>query len=316
MFYHEGDKSLLSKFYVICVVSNPVMYQSRYRLYEKFKAHMLASGVNLFTVELQMGDRAFQITEACNPMNLQLRTWDELWHKENMINLAIARLPRDWEYCAWIDADLEFVNKNWPFDTVQRLQHYMFVQMFQNAVDIGPNGETLYMHDGFIWGYLNGKPPGKKYHNIGHPGYCWAARREAIDYVGQLFDVGILGAGDRHMATSLIGEAVNSFPSNNATELSSEYVRHLYRWQDRCTKYIKHDVGFVPGTILHDFHGKKKDRGYQDRWQILIKNGYDPELDLIRDWQGVYQLSDRSMKLRDDIRRYFRSRNEDSIDTQ
>lgn len=310
--YHENDRCLLDKFYVVAVISNPVRYTSRYALYEKFREHMKASGVKMLTVELQLGDRCFQITEKDNPMHLQLRTWDEIWHKENMINLGIARLPVDWEYVAWVDADVTFTNPNWPLDTVQALQHNYFVQMFQNAIDLGPNGETIQLHNGFVWSYLNGRPCGKDYMGLGHPGFAWAARREAIDYVGQLLDMGILGAGDRHMALSMIGRAESSFSKH----VTSEYARHVLRWQDRCEKYIKRDIGYTPGTILHNWHGRKKDRGYQDRWQILIKNQYDPELDLLRDWQGLYKLSDRSIKLRDDIRRYMRSRKEDSIDLE
>jgi hypothetical protein len=111
---------------------------------------------------------------------------------------------------------------------------------------------------------------------------------------------------------SMIAAAQQSF----ASDVTSEYARHVMRWQERCEKHIRRDVGFVPGTILHSFHGKKKDRGYQDRWKILIKNKFDPELDLMRDHQGLYKLTDRSIKLRDEIRRYFRSRNEDSRDVE
>lgn len=308
--YHHQDRKLLEKFYVISVISNPIRFTSRYELYQKFRDHMEDSGVNLITVELQQGERAFQITEAGNPRHLQLRTFHELWHKENMINLGLAKLPRDWEYVAWVDADLYFQRTDWAIETVQQLQHNYFVQMFQTAIDLGPTGESLQIHHGFVWSYLNGRPAGKDYMGLGHPGYAWAARREAIDFTGQLLDMGILGAGDRHMALSLIGRAESSFSKH----VTSEYARHVLRWQDRCEKYIKRDIGYVPGTILHGWHGRKKDRGYQDRWQILIKNEYDPELDLMRDWQGLYQLTDRSIKLRDDIRRYFRSRQEDSID--
>jgi len=56
------------------------------------------------------------------------------------------------------------------------------------------------------------------------------------------------------------------------------------------------------------------DRHYSDRWKILVDNKYNPESDLKRDAQGLYSLTDRSPGLRDGIRTYFRSRNEDSID--
>lgn len=309
---------MLKKLWVVAVVSNPVRFSSRYNLYLKFMDGMKRAGVNVLTVELQLGDRAFQLTEAGNPHHVQLRCWDELWHKENMINIGISRLPHDWEYVCWIDADVHFANPNWAFETVQQLQHYQIVQMFQNAVDLGPSGEVLQTHNGFMWSYLQGKPFGKGYSHW-HPGYAWAARREAIDAVGGLLDIAILGAGDHHMALAMIGRAKSLDYNKSQQEFhkmgaDSEYVNAIFRWQDRCERFIGRDVGFVPGTILHDWHGRKRDRKYLERWQILIQNKYDPRTDLKRDWQLLYQLTGENIKLRDDIRRYMRSRNEDSID--
>jgi hypothetical protein len=52
-------------------------------------------------------------------------------------------------------------------------------------------------------------------------------------------------------------------------------------------------------------------RGYPDRWKILRDQDFDPQRDLHRDWQGLYQLAPHRIGLRDGIRGYFRSRNED-----
>jgi hypothetical protein len=48
------------------------------------------------------------------------------------------------------------------------------------------------------------------------------------------------------------------------------------------------------------------------RWRILLDNNFDPRTDISRDWQGVYQLTGNKPRLRDQIRAYFRDRNEDS----
>jgi hypothetical protein len=72
------------------------------------------------------------------------------------------------------------------------------------------------------------------------------------------------------------------------------------------------------GLGLHYFHGAKRQRGYADRWRILAENRFNPDDDLSRDAQGLYQLMDRheprNVRLRDQLRHYFRSRNEDSIE--
>ena len=47
---------------------------------------------------------------------------------------------------------------------------------------------------------------------------------------------------------------------------------------------------------------------------ILANNNFDPYIDLKRDKHMLYQLSGNNYKLRDDLRKYFLNRQEDSID--
>lgn len=306
------------KLHVISVISNPVRYSSRYNLYRQFEKYMKDNEplIEFHPVELAFGRRPFELDA-----ELRLRTYDEIWHKENMINLAIQKLPPGWKYVAWIDADIEFQRKDWAEETMHQLQHYMVVQMFQNAVDIGPNGEFLARANGFMWSYLNGKPKpqiakdGKtSYGGYGytawHSGFAWAARREAIDALGGLYDVSMLGSGDHLMAWGLIGR--NILPQ----QMSPGYHKSLQDWIDRAERYIMRDVGFVPGTVLHYFHGKKANRRYNSRWQILEDFGFDPTTDIKRDYQGLYQLdvdgSERMIGMRDAIRDYMRGRDEDN----
>ena len=115
------------------------------------------------------------------------------------------------------------------------------------------------------------------------------------------------------MSLAMIGKAEKSVPKN----IGKKYLNELLIWQERSEVFIKRDMGFVPGTILHYFHGKKKDRKYVERWEIITKNEFDPDDDLKTDWQGLWQLevnNPRQRRIRDEIRAYFRQRNEDSID--
>jgi hypothetical protein len=308
----------LQKLWVVTALSNPQRYKSRYALFEQFRDHVYRAGANLMIVETAFGDRPHEHTRE-RADHLSLRTSDELWHKENMLNLGISRLPSDWEYVAWIDADVAFTRPDWVTETVHQLQHYQVIQMFQSAIDLGPEGEALQTVEGFMASYLRGRAlplPGAGYYSQGwpnwHPGYAWAARRDAFESLGGLFDKAVLGAGDRHMAWALLGHVEASIQPN----LSPAYVRHLKQWEDRANRHIRQNVGYMPGTITHHWHGKKKDRRYHDRWEILTRHGYDPDVDIKRDAQGLYQFSDQGARMRNDIRAYFRSRNEDSIDTE
>lgn len=314
---HEENEKFIKDFHVITMISNTVRYESRYRLYREFAARMAKANVNLWTVEIAFGERPFTITDPNNPRHLQLRSLNELWHKERALNLLIQRMTQqfpNWKYVAWLDADIDFYSPHWLGETVHMLQHYEVVQMFQNAVDLGPNGETIHVHNGFAYSYRTGRTFQQGYTNW-HPGFAWAMTREAYDKV-PILDFAILGSADRHMAGAWIGRVEETVSG----DMSGPYLRELQDYQRDCERWIRRDIGYVPGTILHYWHGRKRDRRYQDRWKILTELQFDPDRDIRADSYGLWQLVDhgdkRSIELRDRIRDYFRMRHEDSIDLE
>lgn len=323
-FKHESV-SLLKDFWVVAMISNPVRYRSRYKLYEMWVNELNKVGANVLTVELAFGERPFEITEINNPKHVQLRTENEIWHKENAINIGFNYLRQTQpsaKYFAWIDADVLPMRpvEDWLLETYHELQHYKVVQMFEWAQDLDHKYNPLGRpQQSFMSAYIKsgGKIPDHKgkwqYYGHGHPGYAWAATREALDDLGGLLDIAILGAGDRHMAMGLVGCIDYSMPAG----LTTDYVRELHQWEARAVTHIRRDIGYVSGGIYHFFHGRKSDRKYSDRWKILVEEGYSPNEDLKRDSQGLYQLEDnylRQIRLRDRCRMYMRARNEDSIE--
>ena len=322
------NSHLLDNFYIVAVMTNPERFKTRPRLFLEFIARMERYCAKVYIVEGTFGDREFEVTDPTNSRHIQVRTDSEIWHKENLINIGITRLPSTWQYVAWIDGDIDFVRPDWMLETVHELQHHPVVQMFEDAIDLGPSCEILANYKSFAYCYKNGEPykamvskkpgadesyyfggskyaPGKYW----HPGYAWAATRDAINTLGGLFDYGILGAGDHHMACALIGEGRRSVPAG----LHPNYKKYVLAWEERALRLHK-NIGYVKGTIYHYWHGKKRDRKYKSRWQILIDNNFNPSTDIHKDWQGAWSLYPGHDLLRDQMREYFQSRNEDSID--
>lgn len=300
--------------YVVVPVINPSRYRSRYSLYHDFQKYITDTGAVLYTVEAAFGDRDFEVTDAANPRHIRLRTSHEVWHKENLINIGVSRLPADWKYVAWIDADIQFARPDIVAETIHQLQHFSVVQMFAHATDLGPRHEPLRSFDGFVvqWMRQNsalGTDMGQ--YSAWHPGYAWACRRDAWDYLGGLIDFAIVGSADRYMACGLTGEIAQSLSAEIVRDCPT-YTEWCFEWQARAETYIKRNIGFVDGLLLHYFHGAKKNRGYLNRSVILWQNRFDPARDIKRDWQGLWQLTDRKVRMRDQLRAYFRSRDEDS----
>ena len=315
------------KLYVVSVISNPQKFKRRYELYYKYKKLMLVNeDVILYTVELAIGQRDFVITinkncPICSDVqsccfcdkchSIRVRSNSELWHKENLINIGVAHLPEKWNYIAWIDADISFANTNWAKDTIEALQHHHVVQLFQNAIDLGPNDEFLNKFDGFAYKFrtVDIKLLNKNYQNW-HPGYAWACTKYAWNSFGGLIEFAILGSADRSMVYSWIGLVEKSIPKG----INKNYIEMLKAFQEKCNLSICRNIGYVNGTILHNFHGAKQNRQYGSRWQILVRNDFNPITDIKKNSQGILEFTGNKPNLIFEINKYFIQRNEDSID--
>lgn len=302
---------MFDKLWFITVLFNPVHYSCRKKLYDNFKKHITDMGANLFTVELAYGDKPFEVTTG-GPNELQLRTRAVLWHKERLINLAAQRLPIDTKYIAWVDSDLLWHNPNFMEDTVLRLQYHPIVQMFSHAMDLDKNYSPIGQPvEGFGYAYhhnLINKNSKLKYGRYAHTGYAWAMRSEVFDQMGGLIDFAILGAADNYMAHCAVGWA------NRMTDSRYHpiYNQKILDWEADCNRFIKGRLGYVPGTISHFWHGAKSQRGYNTRAQILIKNSFNPALDLETALNGTYRIDQNKHEMEHEIYHYFLSRNEDN----
>ncbi|CAF3350258.1 unnamed protein product [Rotaria sp. Silwood2] len=237
---------------------------------------MLQSGVLLFTVEclfesaLHFGlpKQVFEVTQADNSRHLQLIAPSILWMKENLINVAVDHLPEHIQYVAWIDTDIEFDRLDWAQLLIEELQHYPIVQLFRLALFLGPNGksEILRRDYSFAYSIKYNKPidPQRYKEWYPHPGYAWAMRRDAFEYMGGLCEFSILGSGDLHFAFALLNRIEETFP----TRLNENYQRLALNWGERVAEIAQggHNVGYLPVNIWHFWHGSRGNRGYIERW--------------------------------------------------
>ncbi len=320
--------------HVAACYSNPFRWRTRRELANDFRRHMMQTvNIDFHMIELAYGDRPFEVTnKELYPNDIQLRTKSELFHKENLLNIAVRSFPPDWKYGAIIDADFHFTRHDIALETIHQLQHYDWVQMFSSYVDL--SGETLgtghrpiQTNIGFAYNYIqNGYklPPGYedggwkcaptyyygaggKHNPVGATGGAWAFRRSAFETCGGLLDRCILGHGDWFMAFGLVCEQARDM---RLTGYASQYQEYIAAWQQRAA-LLKKNIGYVDCHAVHHFHGPKKHRGYSSRDEILVRQQYNPMKDVFYDWQGVLQLTTEKPNLRDAIRAYFMSRSED-----
>lgn len=313
---------------VIAVISNPARYERRYELFREFHQYMMQhDNVRLTIVELAYGDRKFEVTQSGNVRHVQVRTNEELWHKENLWNIGYQVVPDDAEYVAMIDADVRFIRPDWVKETIHQLQHYPVVQPFSHCYMLGPKYVNQnYRSRSFAFAYNESLPSfdktvepkafcfGDDYGGTPEKtGLAWAYRREVIEKMGGLMDRCIIGSADYHMAAAFIGKANWSIPKAS----DGPYKQYILEWEKNAYPLVQGRIGYVDGLIVHYWHGKMKDRRYKERWSIV--ENFNPMTHLQHDWRnrGLLMLTTQGReqtRILQHMQEYFRLRDEDSID--
>jgi hypothetical protein len=262
-----------------------------YRLanYHRFKKHMENSGVELYTVEVS--DSLFIVTQFTNPRHLQLFTaTPEIWHKERAINLGIEKLiPKSVDYIAWLDADITFCNPHWVSMTVDLLKTYKVVQVFSHTLDLDnsskPLGKPL---EGFMYNSLHNDKPIKKGCEIA--GLGWAMRRDVFEKI-KLLDWMISSGADTAMALAFFGD------ERRYSKHTSAFQNKLKDWIGDTSRMIAGNVNYVPGLLLHSWHGPRDNRGYDRVNRIMIDDKFDPDVDITLSDNGLYRFTGKNPKL-------------------
>jgi hypothetical protein len=297
------------KLNVIIVISNPCLYAKRYILLKEFVKRIEEEEVfvNLFIVEMIYQNQRFIITDKKNKNHLQLKTDTPIWHKENMVNLAVKNLlPSNYKAFAWIDADIEFENNSWALDTLKILNGSKdVVQLFSHCVDMTVDNCNLTIFNSFGYSFNKNKKYTSSGNDYWHPGYAWAITRKAYEKIDGLYDKGVLGSGDSIMALSFI----NKCGVMNNSNYNKDYNNSMLEYQVKSSKLR---LGYVPGVIRHHYHGSKKNRQYTERWKILMNHQFSPIEHLSYDDKGILIPTKLfSSEFKEDIMNYFRERKED-----
>lgn len=301
--------AMTDRLWVVTTQFNPAGYRSLAQNYTRFAQHMAESGVNLLTAEL-----TYPGQQATIEGSLRYQAHSIMWHKERLLNLAIKQLPPECDMVAWIDADVLFTNHNWVDQTIKRLQRHPVVQMFEQCIMLDPVGNYYKDAFGFAFSLKSGfldNPAGDRYTyfngNFKHPGFAWAARRETIEAWGGLYDRHILGGGDYQMGLALVGDQDSSWYGR----FGPIFQKDMLNWSHNALRVTKGNIGYVPGMLMHMWHGHSEDRQYVERSKCLVDYEFDPRNDIEDDDSGLWRWSSPKEAMHTKVADYFRTRKED-----
>lgn len=302
--------------WVITAYYNPMGYASRRRNYELFAQTLRQSGIPLLTVECAFDGQEFDLPVSSDIIRVRGRT--PLWQKERLLNLALGWLPKSCTSVAWLDADLVFLNPGWARELLNLLEQVPVAQVFKECLflpeDYRSAGVEGQISESFT--HRAGRDPKllhtANFHDHGHTGYGWAARRELLDEHG-LYECAIAGSADHFMAHAAMGDLDSA--CINRMLIDPSVIDHFRRWGEAFFASIQGRMGTVNGRVCHLWHGNHADRRYSERHIELAKLGFNPGLDLISRPGRPLELRDgpRHEALAQWFQRYFAQRREDGL---
>lgn len=281
---------------------NPAGWENLRRNYLRFRHEMLWWGLPTYCVELAYDGQEF----ASRPrLGTNIETWriqagdqHRLWQKERLVNLVVERLPDSIDAVAWIDADVLFLDRQWPDRVAGLLEHHPVVQLWDSwhcTDHAGRVNEVLRsVGDG-----------GKRYiAKAASPGGAWAARRDVFP----LYDRHIVGSGDAMMVEAWIGQERSTCMGKSTRAMAMHYAA----WSDEAYAKVRGDIAVLPGHAVHLYHGTRARRQYVDRWQPVIDAGYDPATHVEVDGSGLLAwTASAPPQLVSWVGQYFATRSED-----
>lgn len=305
--------------YAITTYFNPCRYKTKKANFELFASRLQSVGVALIVVEMAFANDEFELRGDYE--FIRLRSNSVLWQKERLLNIAISKLPSSCTKVVWLDCDLLFEDEKWLCNTDAALERYNVVQPYSSCIRL-PKGHIAYCGqaqdaeretESFAAVFSRNRSLAHNgvYKEHGHTGFAWAARRELLDACG-LYDVCLTGSGDHLMAHAFAG-TLNSRCIPAMIGRGNRFAEHFASWSVETHRHCAGKLGYVPGRVLHLWHGSITDRRYYWRNQEFKKFDFDPERDLRCATNGLWEWAEAPESIRLWASQLFESRKEDGV---
>ena len=302
---------------------------SRRRL-ANYRAFRRALDCPLLTVEWSHEAR-FELAPGDAELLIRIPGGDLMWQKERLLNLGIERLPPECRYIAWLDCDVVFDRPDWVAEAVRRLAHAQMVQLYDRVAYLAPTpfddiagvddwsavardfervGSAAARFAGHGGEVPVATDDPAAFRAMPSTGFAWAATRDLLRR-HPLFDFWIVGGGDSAYVHAAVGTADQVVRRHG---LSSGHRGLFVPLAEALAAEVAGRIDFVPGTLLHLWHGEFADRQYRSRHDLLSEHDFDPSRFLRPAASGAWSWADVPATLPPAVRSYFERRNDDGLD--
>lgn len=285
---------------------NPHQGRRRVEIFGRFAAGLKAkAGIDLYTIEATYPGQPSQIAST---WRVEVDPDSQIWLKENLLNIAINRLPDDCDAVIWIDADVLYYSRDLRDKVLDALRERPVVQPWSEIRYLDrANKPVGSWRPSMAWyNRRQRRPTADPRHSF--PGMAWAARRETLTRIGGQYDRCITGGGDVAWACGAWGDGDVPYTKHWSPALIDDVIG----WGKLLAAETGGKVGVVEARAAHLYHGQLGNRQYVRRNHMLGECGFDPREHLEYAPNGVLRWSPAAPEpLRTAVRTYLHSRRED-----
>jgi hypothetical protein len=241
--------------------------------------------------------------------HLKFKLKNMFWAKENLINVAINNLPKDWQFAVWIDRDVVFHTDSWVNESIEKLKKSDVIQPWNKLFYLDEDNKIRYPDFPNLSIFYTKSSP-DFYDRKGHSGMGWGINKNFYSKIGKIIDWQIVGGGDVTFAFCCgmqNKERLKETPSLQTEGMRNEILNYAKLFHNTSYDYVN-------ATIFHYPHGVQENRQYKTRWDILHNNNFNPSEDIFYNEQGIIEFSEKwANKASDQIERFFTLRKEDEL---
>ena len=308
-----------SRLWAITSYFNPAGYARRLQNYRLFREHL---AIPLVTVELSFNG-SFELAKDDAEVLVQIQGADVMWQKERLLNLAVARVPRSCDRVAWLDCDIVYGSDDWVDQTIQALDKFSLVHLFQERHDLRIKFDANLLttwdapptSESIIYKHTKNETAPEDFFLANAPlargttaGLAWASRRTLLEKHG-LYDAAILGSGDRAIICAALGEFEYGA---RALTMNPKRVEHYQSWAKPYFADVRGQVGNISARVFHLWHGEIADRQYEARHRQFERFDFNPCDDIVIAPSGAWRWRSNKPAMHSFIKTYFESRREDA----
>lgn len=262
-------------------------------------------GIPVYLIEVVYKGRKSELLNMPNVFRVKSNSY--LFHKENLWNILVKKIPSNYKKLVFFDSDIVFRDSSWASRISTSLETYNFLQPYDLATKLDINYKPDDAYISYMKAYDNRKEDVfSKFHTYPSLGYIFACQRSWLEKIGGFLDMCIIGGGDHIFCTAITNVDISHSPSlfKNLPYIQIEY--------NRLTKNLKTEnfkCGYLNLRVDHLYHGKEMNRQYSGRSELiktLTAMDFQVNSDSVIEFKEPEKWNPVMLK-------YFKDRNDDDI---